>query len=73
MEKCGTLDISEEAIAILADRWWPQTAKENGDNMCKTFECNIWKKVNERPRIGGVFFGVGTVLRHERDVLSTIK
>ena len=28
MEKYGTLDSSEKTIAILGDRWWPQTAKQ---------------------------------------------
>ena len=30
MEKFGTLDSSEKTIAILGDRWWPQTAKQEG-------------------------------------------
>ena len=29
MEKFGTLD-SEKTMAILGDRWWPQTAKQEG-------------------------------------------
>ena len=28
MEKFGTLDSSEKTIAILGDRWWPQTVKQ---------------------------------------------
>ena len=31
LEKFGTLDSSEKTIAILGDRWWPQTAKREGD------------------------------------------
>ena len=31
MEKFGTLDSSEKTIDILGDRWWPQTAKQQGD------------------------------------------
>ena len=33
MEEFGTLLIysSEKTIAILGDRWWPQTAKQEGD------------------------------------------
>ena len=38
------LDSREKTIAILGDRWWPQTAKQDGDNKCKRFLCNIWKK-----------------------------
>ena len=32
-EEFGTLDInsSEKTIATLGDRWWPQTAKHEGD------------------------------------------
>ena len=33
MEKFGTLDSSEKTIAILGDRWWPQTAKQVGDKI----------------------------------------
>ena len=31
MEKFGALDGSEKTIAILGDRWWPQTAKHEED------------------------------------------
>ena len=41
MEKFGTLNIiinsSEKTIAILGDRWWPQTAKQEGDKISKKF------------------------------------
>ena len=40
MEKFGTLDSSEKTIAILGDRWWPQTVKQEGDKISKTFPCN---------------------------------
>ena len=42
----------EKTIAILGDRCWPQTAKQDGDNICKRFLCNIWKKRNERLNVG---------------------
>ena len=48
------LDSREKTIAILGDRWWPQTAKQDGDKMCKRFPCNVWKTRNERPNVGGV-------------------
>ena len=54
MEKLGTLDSSEKAIAVLGDRWRPQTAKQEGDTISKKFLCNMWKKRNERPNVGGV-------------------
>ena len=37
MEKFGTLDSNEKTIAILEDRWWPQTAKQKGDKTSKMF------------------------------------
>ena len=30
MEEFGRLESSEKTIAILGDRWWPQTAKQDG-------------------------------------------
>ena len=36
MEEFGRLDSGEKTIAILGDRWWPQTAKQNGDRISKT-------------------------------------
>ena len=44
MEKFGTLGASEKTIAILGDRWWPQTAKQEGHKISETFVCNIWKQ-----------------------------
>ena len=32
MEEIGRLESSETTIAILRDRWWPQTAKKEGDD-----------------------------------------
>ena len=37
VEKFGTLDISAKTIAILRDRWWPQTAKQVGDKISTTY------------------------------------
>ena len=54
MEEFGRLESSEKTIAILGDRWWPQTAKQDGDRTSKQFLCNIWKKRIERPNVGGV-------------------
>ena len=51
----GTIESSEKTIAILGDKWWPQTAKQDGDRISKQFVCHIWKKRNERPNVGGVF------------------
>ena len=54
MEEFGRLESGEKTIAILGDRWWPQTAKQEGDRISKHFLRNIWKKRNERPNVGGV-------------------
>ena len=54
MEEFGGLESSEKTIAILGDRWRPQTAKQEGYRIGKQFLCNIWKKHNERPNVGGV-------------------
>ena len=43
MEKFGTLDHSEKTIAILGDRWWPQTASERG-KVSETFHVIYDKK-----------------------------
>ena len=50
------LDNRKKTIAILGDRCWPQTAKQDGDNICKRFLCNICKKRNERLNVEGVSF-----------------
>ena len=33
VDKFGTLDSSERTIAILGERWWPQTAKQEGGKL----------------------------------------
>ena len=43
-------------ITILGERWWPQTAKQDGERISKPFSCNIWKERNERPNVGGVSY-----------------
>ena len=54
METFGTLDSSEKTIAMLGDRWWPQTAKQEEDKITKKCLCSIWKERSERPNVGGV-------------------
>ena len=54
MEECGRLESSAKTIAIRGDRWWPQTAKQEGDRMSKQFLCSIWAKRNERSDVGSV-------------------
>ena len=33
MKEFGRLESSEKMIVILRDRWWPQTAKQEGDRI----------------------------------------
>ena len=58
MQAFGRLESSEKAIAIVGDRWWSETAKQEGDRIIKQFilreVLNIWKQRSERPNIGGV-------------------
>ena len=54
MEEFGRPERSEKTIAILGGRWWPQTAKQDGDRISKHFLCDISKKGNESPNVGGV-------------------
>ena len=35
MDKFGTLDSREKTVAILGDRWWPQTAKQQRDKISR--------------------------------------
>ena len=39
MEKFGTLDSNDKTIAILGDRWWPQTAKQEGIRHARSSAC----------------------------------
>ena len=54
MEEFCRQESSEKTISILGDRWWPQTAKQDGDRISRQFLCNIRKNRNERPNVEGV-------------------
>ena len=54
VEEFGKLESSEKTTYIQGDRWWPHTAKQDGDGISEQFLCSIWKKHNERPNVGGV-------------------
>ena len=56
VEKFNTTDNSYKIIAILGHSWWPQTAKQEGDKVSKLMLCNRWKKRDERPRDGGLYW-----------------
>ena len=64
MEKIGALCSSEQAIAILAHRWWPQTAKEEGYKINqkvlkygRTLEMSLWGRNGAPSRKGCVVNG----------------
>ena len=46
--KCfDSLDSRENTVAILGDRRWPKTAKQDRDEMSsKRLLCEVWKKRN---------------------------
>ena len=46
---------SEKTIAVLGDRWWPQTAKQEGDKISEEFLRNIWKNVVSAQNVGGLY------------------
>ena len=73
MEKFGTLGSSEKTIAILGDRWWPQTAKQEGHKISKTFLVTYGKSVMSAQMLEVSLLGVGTMLRLERDAWSMLK
>ena len=54
MESFDALDSREKTIATLGDRWWPQTAKQDGDTICRMFLRSVWKERNEYLVVGGV-------------------
>ena len=74
MEEFGRLESSKKTIAILGDRWWPQTAKKDGDRISKQFFHVICgKSAMSAQRLEASLLGVGTVLRLERDAWSMVK
>ena len=48
------LDSRGKTIAILGDRWWYETAKQDRDKICRRFLCSVWKKRNEYLAAEGV-------------------
>ena len=73
-EEFGTLDSSEKTIAILGDRWWPQTVKARGDKICKKkSDVTCGRNVLSVQGLEVSLSGVGTVLRLERDGQSMVE
>ena len=73
MGEFGRRESSEKTMAILGDRWWPQTAKQDGDMISKQFLCSVWKVIIMSAQMLEVsLLGVGTVLRLERDAWSMV-
>ena len=73
MEVFGRLDCSEKTIDILGNRWWPQTAKQDGDRISKPFYVIYGKSAISAQTLEVSLLGVGTVLRLERDAWSMVK
>ena len=74
MEELGRSESSEKTIAVLGDRWWPQTAKQEEDRTSKRFLCNIYGKTVMGAQMLAVSpSGAGTVLRLQRDAWSMVK
>ena len=74
MEEFGRLESSEKTIAILGDRWWPQTVKRDGDRISKQFLYVVYGKgVMSAQLLEVSLLGVGTVLRFGRDAWSMVK
>ena len=53
MEEFGRLESSDKTIAILGDRWWPQTLKQDRDKTSKSFYVLYGKRVASAPHVGG--------------------
>ena len=70
MEEFGRLESGEKTIAMLGDRWWPQTAKQDGDRTSKQFLCSTWKSAQ---MLELFLLRVGRVLRFERDAWAMVK
>ncbi|CAN0039385.1 unnamed protein product [Sphacelaria rigidula] len=72
MKSSDALDSREKTIAILGDRWWQRTAKQDGDEICEGGLCSVWKVMSCRRNIMSAgmlevsLLGVGTVLRLEQ-------
>ena len=78
LEECGMAELgrresSEKTIAIQGDRWWPQTAKQDGDKISKQFYVIYGKSVMSAQTLEVSLLGVGTVLRLEVDAWSMDK
>ena len=72
-EEFGRLESSEKTIAILRDRWWSQTAKQEGDKISKQFYVIYGRTVMSAQMLEVSLLGVGTVLRLGRDAWSMFK
>ena len=73
MEEFVRLEISEKMIAILGDRWWPQTVKQEGNRINKQFYVIYGKIVMSVQTLEVSLLGVRTVLRLESDAWSMVK
>ena len=44
VEKLGTFHVARKLSLSLRDRWWPRTAKREGDKISRTFLRSVLKK-----------------------------
>ena len=73
-DRIGTVDSSDKTIAILGDRWWPQTAKQQGGKVSERNLCSIGSKnVMSTQMLEVSLQRVGTMLGLERDAYSMEK
>ena len=70
MDEFDRLEGSEKTMTILGDRWWPQTAKQDGNRISKQFYVIYGKSVTSAQTLEVSLLGVGTVFRLERDAWS---
>ena len=65
MEDFGRLESSEKTIAILVDRWRPQTAKQDGDRISNSFYVEYERSVMSSQMLEVSLLGVGKMLHLE--------
>ena len=66
-EEFGRLESREKTIAILADRWLPQTAKQDRDRIRKQFYAMYGNSAMTAQMLEVSLLGVGTALRLGKD------
>ena len=73
LEEFDRLESIEKTIAVSGDRWWPQTAKQDGVRINKQFIFSIREKRKERPNVGGVSIRIRYGAPSRNDAWSIFK